>query len=194
MLSDVKDPGKASGSNTWMNLQHHLLLALLTCCGAIPAQAQIGAAIVRLDGSGPHYLYSARKLTDGDKVYLQYPKNGRPTCCAHIDWRTARPASSDPDAMDLGTSRPLYRYRFMSRSIKAALPFIGLAAVGRNATVTAAGAWRIEALAGKAATDFTLCVTPDGVRVESQAAGQAPSRLYLHLGYDLEYPPCPLSR
>jgi len=174
-----------------MNLQPQLLLALAIWSAVTLAQAQVSAALVRLDGNGPHYLYSAKQLGSDDKVYLQYPKHGKPVCCARLDWRTARPAPGDPDAVELGTSRLLYRYRFMSRSIKAPLPFIGLAAVAGNANVSAAGAWRIEAVAGKTATDFTLCTTAKGVHVHSQAPGQAATHLYLHLGYDLEYPPCP---
>lgn len=166
-----------------------LVLSLWTF--AAPAPAQVAPALVRLDGNGPHYLYSARQLVDGDQVYLQYPKGAKPICCARLDGNTARRAPSDPDAIDLGTSRPLYRYRFMSRSIRAPLPFIGLAAVGRGARARTAGAWRIELRSGETVTDFTLCVTPQGVQVERQAPRQRPTRLYLHLGYDLEYPPCP---
>lgn len=172
------------------------LPALIACAAwsvAPPAQAQASAAIVRLDGNGPHILYSARELGVGDQVYLQFPKDGRPACCARIDWQTARPSTADPDAVLLGTQRPLYRYRFMSRKIKAPLPFIGLAAVGGTPRVRAAGAWRIEARQGTISTDFTLCVTERGVQVESQGRGQAPTALYLHLGYDLGYPPCAMN-
>lgn len=172
-----------------MDAKRHVILLLATFSVSTQAHAQVTAAIVKLNGSGAHFLYTPKKLSSGDKVVLQFPKNDQPACCASIDWKTATLLSSDPDAVELNLSRPLFRYRFSAKGVTAPMPFVGLAAVGTTA-IQADGPWRMKTLGAKTSTDLALCTSQEGVHVQSRSAGKIQNHLYLYLGYDLENPSC----
>lgn len=173
-----------------MDIKRQLFLALASWRFAAQSPAQVTAAIVKLDGDGPHYLYSAKKLARGDNIHLQFPTDGQPACCLNIVPGAASLLPSDPDAVEFNTSRPLHRYRLTLKGVSAPLPFIGLAVIGRSASVTADGHWRLKTTAGASATELSLCTSPEGVHVHSRSGAKAQDHLYLYLGYDLDNPTC----
>jgi len=173
-----------------MDIKRHAFLVLASWGIACQLHAQTTAAIVKLDGDGPHYLYSIKKLSSGDKIHLQFPTDGQPACCRNISPGAATLLPSDPDAVDFTTSRALYRYRLSLKEVSAPLPFIGIAAIGRNANITVNGHWRLTTHTDTSSTDLSLCTSTEGVHVQSKSSVKTQDHLYLYLGYDLDNPTC----
>lgn len=173
-----------------MDIKRHMLLAFASWAIACQSHAQVTAAIVRLDGDGPHYLYSVKKLSRADKIHFQFPMDGQPTCCRSIAAGAVTLLPSDPDAVDFTTSRALYRYRLSLKEVSAPLPFIGLAAIGLNTSIAANGHWRLNARTGSSSTDLSLCTSREGVHVQRKSGEKTQDHLYLYLGYDLDNPTC----
>jgi hypothetical protein len=150
----------------------------------------MNAAIVKLNEGGPNYLYSAQKISQGDTVYFQIPKDDQPSCCGQISAKAATLAALDPDATDYSSDRTLYRYRINVTGVSTTLPFLGIAVIGNKMSVKQDGTSRIIARQGNTTTDLHLCTSQEGVHVVTQSAGKQESHLYIYLGYDIENPTC----
>jgi hypothetical protein len=173
-----------------MSAKQYLFVALTTSAHLATAFAGVNIAVVKLNDDGRNYIYSAKKISPGDSVYFQYPKDGKPTCCAKKGWKSATRVAPDPDAVSYDTNHKLYRYDLVAPGMTSSLPFLGIAAIGKNLTVAPAGVWQVNVGKGVGSTGLKLCTSQEGVHVMSQADGKSQSHLYLYLGYDIENPTC----
>jgi hypothetical protein len=173
-----------------MDAKRYFFVALTTFARVANASDGVNVAIVKLNDEGKNYIYSAKKISPGDKVYFQFPRDDAPSCCARSDWRSTTSLPPDPDAVDYDTDRELYRYRLVAPGMTSSLPFLGIAAIGKNLTVAPAGVWQVNVGKGVGSTGLKLCTSQEGVHVVSQADGKSQSHLYLYLGYDIENTTC----
>lgn len=164
------------------------LLGSLAIAGT--AHAGVKAAIVKLNQGGPNYLYSAQKISPGDTIRFQIPKNDLPSCCGQSSAKAATLVAPDPDATDYSSDRQLYRYRLDVTGISTTLPFLGIAVIGNGVSAEQDGTSSILVRRGSTTTDLHLCTSQEGVHVISQRAGTQESHLYIYLGYDIENPTC----
>jgi hypothetical protein len=173
-----------------MDIERYFVLMLAGFAMAGNAQAGVKAAIVRLNEDGASYLYSAQKISPGETVHFQLPKNDRPSCCGRSHWKAVSLLPSEPDAVEYHSDRALYRYRLPVTGLSTSLPFLGIAVIGNKVDVEQDGAWRVKARQAGTKTDLMLCTSQEGVHVLSRRDGKAESHLYLYLGYDIENPTC----
>lgn len=173
-----------------MDINRYLLAVLGCFAMGAPANAGVKAAIVKLNEGGPNYLYSAQKISSGDTVHFQLPKDDQPSCCGQKSGKAVHLLVAEPDAVDYATERPLYRYRLDVTGISTSMPFLGIAVIGNKVSVEQDDVWNILARQGGTTTDLFLCTSREGVHVISQSAGKRESHLYIYLGYDIENPTC----
>jgi hypothetical protein len=173
-----------------MGIRRYFMAMLGSFALAGNAQAGVKAAIVKLNEGGPNYLYSAQKISPGDTVHFQRPKDDQPSCCGRSHWKAATLLPSEPDAVEYDSDRELYRYRLSVTGISTTLPFLGIAVIGNKVDVEQDGAWRLKARQAGTKADLLLCTSQEGVHVVSRRDGKADSHLYLYLGYDIENPTC----
>lgn len=173
-----------------MDTKRHILAAFALSVLQTSAYGGVNAAIVKLNDDGRHFIYAANKINQGDTIYFQFPKKGHAACCSQASWKAVGILAADPDAVDYTSDRQLYRYRLRASGFEDALPFVGIAAIGRNLAVAADGEWRVTASSGAAKSRLALCTSQEGIHVTSQAEGTNASDLYLYLGYDIENPTC----
>lgn len=172
-----------------------IFLALLgTIVLSSNAIAAIDAAIVKLNDDGKNYIYTATKISAGDTIYFQFPKNNyEPDCCKRITWQATKLMRSDSDAIDNRNGSKLFQYQISVAGISGDMPFVGIAVIGKSLVVTPRGKWRLKARAGSDTEDLQLCTSQEGVHVQGEADDRRQSDLYLYLGYDIENPTCPIS-
>jgi hypothetical protein len=173
-----------------MDIKRHLSVMVAGLALAGPATAGVKAAIVKLNGGGPNYLYSDQKISPGETVHFQFPKNDQPSCCGRSDWKAATLLTADPDAVDYASDRPLYRYRIIITGASTTLPFLGIAVIGNKLSLQQANTGHIEARQNGATTDLRFCTSQEGVHLISRSAGKQDRHLYIYLGYDIENPSC----
>jgi hypothetical protein len=173
-----------------MDIKRLAVVAACACALAANTNAAVNLAIVKLNDEGHSYLYTASKISTGDIVYFQFPKNDNPACCKLEDGKTATLAAPDSDAVDFDSNRTLYRYKLVSKDVSSELPFLGIAVIGKDLRVTPTGTWRLKAQSASETLDLILCTSAEGVHVTSQSGGKALSHLYLYLGYDIDNPTC----
>jgi hypothetical protein len=173
-----------------MDIKRYLAVTVGSLALAGPATAGVKAAIVKLNEGGPSYLYSDQKISPGDTVHFQFPKDDQPSCCGRSDWKAAALLTADPDAVDYASDRPLYRYRIGITGVSTTLPFLGIAVIGNKLSVQQAHAGHIEVRQNGAATDLRFCTSQEGVHLISRSAGKQERHLYIYLAYDIENPTC----
>jgi hypothetical protein len=173
-----------------MDIERLAVVAFCSCALAANTNAAVNLAIVKLNDEGHNYLYTPSKINAGDIVYFQFPKSDNPTCCKHEDGQMATLATPDSDAVDFDSNRTLYRYKLVSTGVSSELPFLGIAVIGKDLTVTPTGTWRLKAQSASDTHDLILCTSTEGVHLTSQSGGKALSHLYLYLGYDIDNPTC----
>lgn len=163
-------------------------------CAVFDAGAAASTGVVRLNHRGGDLLYSASRISPADEIQFQFPDaDGNPACCMKGTVQSAEPLPGDPGAVDDLTGRELLRYRLVHPALPSGLPFIGIAATGRNVRMEQSAATRVETAGDGNEAEVMLCTSQEGVHVISRAHAKVLSHLYIYEEYGIENPTCDAS-
>lgn len=110
---------------------------------SFPIRAELQAAFIHLCDDGRHFLYTEHLIDRRNEIVFQTPDDITSYGCTSA--KLASIVQSDSDVINLTTGQPLFKYKVeIPSTIIVDRPFIGIAAIGQDVSVTSASTRRIE--------------------------------------------------
>ena len=121
-----------------MVINKHLVFILLLISHECLAENSPIVGFVKYDGKGNGYLYTPKMVHRNDHIISQFPnKNGGAECCVSLAIEKVSSIAKDIVVTDEHLGKNVYR-ALIKESSKSEypLPFLGVAVIGENVTVT----------------------------------------------------------